>query len=114
MLFRSAQLGNNVREAVGREDWSKAGQIFEQMQTVLFRALREQPEFVIAQFHDLVSERFAALDKILHDQLVVRGEQAIEANDIEELRSVIHFLINNRMVTATASAKIAILAGLVR
>lgn len=114
VLARIAQLGNNVREAVGREDWSKAGQIFEQMQTVLFRALREQPEFVIAQFHDLVSERFAALDKILHDQLAVRGEQAIEANDIEELRSVIHFLINNRMVTATATAKIAILAGLVR
>lgn len=114
VLARIAQLGHNVRESVGREDWSKAGQIFEQMQTVLFRALREQPEFVVAQFHDLASERFAALDKILHDQLVARGEQAIEANDIEDLRSVIHLLINNRMVTASASAKIAILAGLVR
>ena len=114
VLERIDQLGTSVREAVGREDWSKAGQIFQQMHTVLFRSLREQPEFVIGQFHELAGERFAALDKSLHDQLVVRGERAIEADDIDELRSVIHFLANNRMVTAAPSAKIAILAGLVR
>lgn len=114
VVTRIAQLADNVREAIAREDWSKAGQIFEQMRSSLFRALREQPGFVIAQFEDLASERFAALDKTLHDQLVARGEQAVASGDLDEVRSVVHYIINNRMVTSAPSTKIAVLAGLVR
>lgn len=105
-------LGNNMREAMSREDWSKAGQIFEQMRSLLYRALQEQPEFVVAQFAMIAQERFAALDKALHDRLVAQGEQAARANDIDGVRNVIRLLLNNRVQTSTPSAKVAVLAGL--
>ncbi|MEQ6335677.1 Hsp70 family protein [Sphingobium sp. MK2] len=107
-------LGNNMREAMSREDWNKAGQIFEQMRSLLYRALQEQPEFVIAQFAMIAQERFAALDKALHDKLVLQGEEAANCNDIDGVRNVIRLLLNNRVQTSTPSAKVAVLAGLVR
>ncbi|ODU16135.1 MAG: hypothetical protein ABS87_15210 [Sphingomonas sp. SCN 67-18] len=114
LAARLALLGDNVREAMSREDWSKAGQIFEQMRSLVYRAMQEQPEFVIAQFGVIARERFAALDKSLHDRLVTQGEQAATAGDIDGVRKVIRLLLNNRVQTSAPSAKVAVLAGLVR
>ena len=114
LAARLTMLGDNVREAMSREDWSKAGQIFEQMRILVYRALQEQPEFVIAQFRVIASERFAALDKSLHDRLVAQGEQAVTVGDVDGVRKVIRLLLNNRVQTSAPSAKVAVLAGLVR
>lgn len=107
-------LGNSMREAISREDWSKAAQIFEQMQSLVYRAMGEQPEIIVAQFEIFANERFAALDKSLHDELVARGKQAVSTDDIDEVRKVIRQLLNNRVQTSAPSAKVAVLAGLVR
>lgn len=84
------------------------------MRSLVYRALQEQPEFVIAQLGVIASERFAALDKSLHDRLVTQGEQAATAGDMDEVRKVIRLLLNNRVQTNAPSARAAILAGLVR
>ena len=78
-VSRLHQLGDSARDAVAREDWTKARQIFEQMQSLFHRALYEQPGFVIGMYENPANERYAAVDKDLHDRLIEQGAHAIEA-----------------------------------
>lgn len=114
VVERLNRLAHSAREAIGGEDWKKARQIIEQMYSIYYSALYERPDFVLAMFADLAGERFAALDKDLHDQLVEKGVSFAEAGDAEGVRSVVGELLNNRMPNQTGAKKVTTLAGIIR
>jgi molecular chaperone DnaK len=111
---RITQLGYSAREAIGHEDWNKSRQIIEHMRSTLHNILYRQPAFIVSVFTDLAQERFAALDKDLHEEIVARGVAAIEADDINAVRSAVIELLNNRMPNQMGAKNVAVLAGLIR
>lgn len=65
-------------------------------------------------FHDLAGERFAAVDKGLHDKLVELGRSVIEREDWDALRRVNSSLSENRFTAPPAAPVAAKLTGLVK
>lgn len=110
---RLTLLGHSAREAIGREDWAKARQIIDQLYATFYNALYEQPEFILGMFADLAGERYAALDKALHDSIVQRGVACAEDRDIDGVRAAIRDMLNNRMPNQVGAKKVAVLSGLI-
>lgn len=111
-IERLSQLGQSVREAIGREDWTKARQIIDQLYATFYNALYQQPGFILGMFADLATERYAALDKDLHDAIVEQGLAAADAGDIDGVRAAVRDILGNRMPNQTGSKKVAVLSGL--
>ena len=109
---RMGTLGRSGREALAREDWDRARQIVEEMRGLMHRALQEQPGFWLVCFDHFSEQRFGALDKKLHDQLVKAGKSATEENDIEILKNIVLQMSNNRIPSLNDSRDVAILSGL--
>lgn len=111
---RMIMLGKAAREALAREDWDRARQIIEEMRALLRRAYGEDPRYWLALFDRFAEERFAALDKALHDSLVKAGQKAIESDDLEGVKSAVVAMARNRVAAPTDSREVALLAGLTR
>ena len=109
---RLTQLGLSAREAMSREDWSKARQITEQMSSIYYASLSQQPGFILGFFVELAAERYAALDKDLHDELVLKGQSFVNSGNIDGVRQTIGKILSNRMHQQTSSNKVTILADL--
>lgn len=109
---RLNQLGQSAREAIGREDWAKGRQIIDQMYGTFYNALYQQPDFIMRMFSELAEERYAALDKDLHDSIVERGLACAANGDIDGVRSAVHGFLNNQMPSQTGTRKAAVLASL--
>jgi hypothetical protein len=64
---------------------------------------------------DLVSkQRHLAADKSVFDLLLADGQNALTANDVDELRMVVIRIIDNQIAAATASGDITKLASVLR
>jgi molecular chaperone DnaK len=113
IVERLNQLGLSAREAIGNEDWAKARQIIEQMYSTFYNAMYEQPDFILGMFADVAGERYAAMDKALHDAIVAKGAACAEAGDIDGVRTAIRDILNNRMPNQTGAKKVAVLSGLI-
>lgn len=113
IVERLNQLAYSAREAIGREDWAKARQIIEQMHSTYYNVLFEQPEFILGVFADLAQERYAALDKSLHEIIVERGVACAKAGDVEGVRAAVRDMLGNRMPNQVGAKKVAILSGLI-
>lgn len=111
---RMSTLGRSGREALAREDWDRARQIVEEMRGLMHRTLQEHPAFWLAWFQRFSEQRFGALDKTLHDQLVSRGGAAIEESDFDRLRQVVIQMANNLLPSMNDSRDVAILSGLAK
>lgn len=114
VVARIQDLGRTVREALSIAEWVRARQGVEQIQSLFYRELWRQPGFIFAVFEDVASERFAALDKNLHDRLVAEGRAAQVAQDHDTVHHVIRRIFANRMPGETASSKAVLLASLTR
>jgi molecular chaperone DnaK len=68
-----------------------------EMRQIGSRALWQNPAFLIGQFRKISEERFQAIDKALHDQLVRDGEEAITDDDMQSLGQVISQMQENRI-----------------
>lgn len=110
---RLNQLGHSAREAIGREDWTKARQIIDQMSSTFYGALYQLPEFILGMFADIAGERYAALDKSLHDNIVERGMVCVQEGDIDGVREAVRDMLNNRMLNQSGAKKAAVLSGLI-
>ena len=64
-------------------------------------------------FADLAGERYAALDKPLHDSIVQRGMACAEDGDIDGVRAAVRDMLNNRMPNQVGAKKVAVLSGLI-
>ena len=83
----------------GESGISDARRMLERMGKIHFAVLREQPSFVIGAFKHFAQERHLALDKRQFDEDVVKGLEAIESRDFDEVREIIGRILENRVQT---------------
>jgi hypothetical protein len=88
--------------------------ILEQMETIYWRTLWEKPNFVMATFRHTSQQRHLSTNNETFDLLVGDGENAIQANDVDELRSILRRLWDNQINTAKAIGDVSRLASVLR
>jgi hypothetical protein len=88
--------------------------IIEQMEVIYWRTLWEKPDFVSAMFHRASRERHLSKNNETFDLLVGDGENAIKANDVDELRGVVLRLWDNQINTTNTIGDVGRLASVLR
>lgn len=61
----------------------------QEARSLAFTSIAKNPGFWVGFFDELAEERSNAVNKIKHDELVAKGQHAINAGDIDTLRSVV-------------------------
>jgi molecular chaperone DnaK len=84
----------------------------QQMQTLHGQILWQQPSFIIYVFRSLAQERYLAIDKALHDRLVVKGEACVSRNDIPQLLDTIREIYANRFEVGGSDRAVTRMASL--
>jgi molecular chaperone DnaK len=107
-LFRTA------RQAIDDGHIPEAELALEQMNSIYYRELHRQPAFVVRFFKSIAAERFLAVDKAMHDELVAEGGRALAANEIDRLRGVIGRMLDNLLLVSTGDRTVAAMAGLMK
>jgi len=88
--------------------------IVEQMETIYWRTLWEKPDFVLAMFRRIPQQRHLSTNNEDFDLLVGDGENAIKANDVDELRGIVLRLWDNQINTAKTIGDVSRLASVLR
>jgi hypothetical protein len=88
--------------------------IVEQMETIDWRTLWEKPDFVLVAFRRTAQERHLSTNNEAFDLLVGDGENAIKANDVDELRGIVRRLWDNQINTAKTIGDVSRLASVLR
>jgi molecular chaperone DnaK len=88
--------------------------IIEQMEGIYWRSLWQKPDFVSYLFENKKKERHLSANKEVFDLLVADGENAVKANDIDELRTIVRGLWDNQITTAAISGDVSKLASVLR
>jgi molecular chaperone DnaK len=88
--------------------------IIEQMEMIYWRTLWEKPEFVLAMFDRVSRERPLSKNNEAFGLLVGDGENAIKANDVDELRGIVLRLWDNQINTANLIGDVSRLASVLR
>lgn len=101
-----------AKDEVARGNWDRARQLVEEMRSLLNRTWSEDPLYWLAFLVRFSDERYAALDKALHDKLVAEGHAAAEAEDHSSVRRIVIEMANNRMPSTSNDRDVAMLAGL--
>ncbi len=84
------------------------------METIYWRTLWEKADFVLAMFHRASQERHLSKNTEAFDLLVGDGENAIKANDLDELRDILLRLWDNQINTANTIGDVGRLASVLR
>jgi molecular chaperone DnaK len=111
---RIRQLSANARRLLDEHDHQQAESCINQIRLLVLGELLRRPEFLAMQFEVLSEERFASIDKTLHDKLVNVGRDTIRTEDWDGLRRVNSALTDNRFATAPVEPLTSRLVGLVR
>ena len=109
---RMQTMGRTEREELNRDNWDRARQVVEEMRSLLHRAYAEDPGYWLAFLERSSKERYAALDKTLHDRLVSAGTKAVENEDMSAIREAVRAMARNRVAAPSDSREVALLAGL--
>ena len=109
---RVAQLVQTIKHALADNQLDEAERALEELRSVAYGILRERPAFLAAYFQHLAKAQHLALDDSLHERLVSDGVKALEDGDVDELRSVIGKLLENRVSQDIPSHDLAALADL--
>ena len=88
--------------------------IIEQMEAIYWRTLWEKPDYVLAMFRRASQERHLCTNNEAFDLLVGDGENAIKANDVDELRGIVLRIWDNQINTATTIGDVGRLASVLR
>ncbi|MCF1741467.1 Hsp70 family protein [Paradevosia shaoguanensis] len=102
---------SSSRDALLRNELRESREALDEARALLQTFMLQQPGFWLVQFDRLISERHNAVDKDLHDSLAVRGQTAIDQNDIDGLRTAVFEMMQN-MVRGADETDTAILSGL--
>jgi hypothetical protein len=84
------------------------------METIYWRTRWEKPDFVLATFRHTSQQRHLSTNNETFDLLVGDGENAIQANDVDELRGIIRRLWDNQINTSKAIGDVSRLASVLR
>jgi molecular chaperone DnaK len=109
------RLGSAAREALlddSKQGLIEARRSIEEMRSLIFTNLAQQPGMWVGLFQDLAEQRHAAIDKEMHDRLVSEGNAFGKANDIDSLRRTVFEMQNN--MTQRTNATLSGLSGLMR
>jgi molecular chaperone DnaK len=88
--------------------------IIEQMDRIYWRTLWEKPDFVVAMFRRAAQDRHLSTNSEVFELLVGDGENAIKANDVDELRGIVIRLWDNQINTAKPLGDVSRLASVLR
>jgi hypothetical protein len=88
--------------------------IIEQMEAIYWMTLWEKPDYVVAMFHRASRERHLSMNNEVFDLLVGDGENAIKANDVDELRGIVLRLWENQINTTNTIGDVGRLASILR
>jgi molecular chaperone DnaK len=88
--------------------------ILEQMESIYWRTLWQKAEFVGYMFDRASKQRHLAADKGTFDLLVADGENAVKAEDVDELRMIVIRLWDNQITTENISGDVRKLASVLR
>lgn len=102
---------SSSRDALLRNELRESREALDEARALLQTFMLQQPGFWLVQFDRLISDRHNAVDKNLHDSLAVRGQGAVDQNDIDALRTAVIEMMQN-MVRGADETDIAILSGL--
>src|SRR5262249_45417803 len=91
-----------------------AESIIEQMDTTYWRTLWRKPDFVAYMFDTVSKQRHLAADKSAFDLLLGDGRNAIAANDVDELRTVVIRMCQNQIAPAAGRGDVGKLASVLR
>jgi hypothetical protein len=84
------------------------------METIYWRTLWEKPDFVLAMFRRKSQERHLSKNTEAFDLLVGDGENAIKANDVDELRDIVLRLWDDQIDTTNTIGDVGRLASVLR
>lgn len=76
--------------------------IIEHMDLIYWRRLWEKPDYVIAMFRQASQQRHLSKNNETFDLLVGDGENAIKANDVDDLRGIVLRLWDNQINTVNS------------
>jgi hypothetical protein len=91
-----------------------AESIIEQMDGTYWRTLWRKADFVSYMFDRVSKQRHLAADKSAFDLLLADGQNALAANDVDELRMIVVRIIDNQIASATGSSDVTKLASVLR
>jgi molecular chaperone DnaK len=111
-LERAQTLSQNAKDAVARENWDRARDLIEALRAISRQALFNDPAWWIYWLDRFSNERFAAIDKGLHDRLSKDAARAVSDGDFDGIKRVTLALMENRVSSATGTQDVAILAHL--
>ncbi|CAN7246539.1 Hsp70 family protein [Devosia sp. LjRoot16] len=102
---------SSARDALLRGELKESREALEEARAILQTFMFQQPSFWFGQFDRLISERHNMVDKDLHDSLALRGQRAVDQNDVGNLRNIVVEMMQN-MVHRAGDTDTAILSGL--
>lgn len=112
-VHRLAAMARDSLDRNTQQATNDAKKTTEEIQQIIRAELLKSIGFWAAVFDADATERHRAIDKSLHDRLVNEGAQAMEAQDLAALSSVVWRMRDNMMQTSSPS-EIGTLAGLMR
>lgn len=111
-LERAQVLSQNAKEAVSRENWDRARELIEALRAISRQALFNDPAWWIFWMDRFAKERFAAIDKVLHDRLTKDAEKAVAEGDFDAIKRITVAMMDNRISSSTNNQDVAVLAHL--
>jgi molecular chaperone DnaK len=109
---RHEKLLVTARRQIRERDFDGARNTLEEMRGIRFKALFEDPDFLIAALKNLIDERHLVIDGELHDQLSASGIEAAKSGDVQALKSVIGAMLSNRISSGADANEIVALSDL--
>lgn len=109
---RAQQLKATAKRGIEDQDYATAERATNELESLTFDILYQQPDFIVEQFGFVAKQRHLATDPKLHDELVARGLREGESEDVDALRRTIFEMYQNRAVADAPSQNLAALAGL--
>lgn len=109
---RAEQLKATARRGLAEQDYATAERAIGELDALTVEILQRQPAFILGHFAFVAKQRHLATDGDLHDQLVARGVEEAEAEDIDAVRQTIAEIYRNRAIQDVPTHNLAALAGL--
>lgn len=102
----------SARRSLRERDFEASQVALDEMRSIRFKTLANQPDFLVGLFKQIASEAYLAVDPNLHDELVSAGIERIQSNDVDGLKAVIRQIFDNRVSVGASGAGIVELAHL--
>jgi len=102
----------NCIEKGDRKALDEAQAHFSEMSTINHIELLKSPEFLLAMFASASEESYLATDPKKYELLLQKGNEAIDANNVDELRVILFALSDLRVSVSGAEQSISKLASI--